>query len=38
MEPDKLKELLRPEDKDGITREVQFTKAIDMLVNKAVVK
>ena len=38
MEPDKLKELLRPEDKDGITREVQFNKAIDMLVNNAVVK
>ena len=38
MELDKLKELLRPEDMDGIKREIEFTKAVELLVNKATVK
>lgn len=38
METDKLKELLRPEDMDGIKREIEFTKAIELIVNKASVK
>ncbi len=38
METDKLKEVLSPEDIDGIKRDITFTKAIDMMVNKAVVK
>ena len=38
MEIDKLKELLRPEDIEGISKEIAFVKAIDMLVNKATVK
>lgn len=38
MEIDKLKELLRPEDIEGIGKEIAFVKAIDMLVNKATVK
>ncbi len=38
METEKLKELLRPEDIEGITKEIAFVKAIEMLVNKASVK
>ena len=38
MELDKLKELLRPEEMDGINNEVKFSKAIDMMVNKAKIK
>lgn len=38
MELDKLKEVLRPEDIDGIKEEIKFTKAIDLMVNKAKVK
>ena len=38
MEADKLKELLRPEDMDGIKKEIEFTKAVELLVNKASVK
>lgn len=38
MEIEKLKELLRPEDIEGISKEVAFVKAIEMLVNKASVK
>ena len=38
MEIDKLKELLRPDDIDGIAKEIAFVKAIEMLVNKASVK
>lgn len=38
MELDKLKGLLRPEEMDGISNEVKFSKAIDMMVNKAKIK
>ena len=38
MEVDKLKEVLRPEDKDDIAKDIKFGKTIDMLVNKAKVK
>lgn len=38
MELDKLKEVLHESDIEGIKNEVKFTKTIDMLVNKAVVK
>ncbi len=38
MEVDKLKEVLRPEDKDDIARDIKFGKTVDMLVNKAKVK
>ena len=38
MEIDKLKEVLRPEDKDDIAKDIKFGKTIDMLVNKAKVK
>ena len=38
MENDKIKELLRPEDIEGIAQEIAFVKAIEMLVNKASVK
>lgn len=38
MEIEKLKELLRPEDIEGISKEIAFVKAIEMLVNKASVK
>lgn len=38
MELDKLKGLLRPEEMDGINNEVKFSKAIDMMVNKAKIK
>ena len=37
MELDKLKEVLRDEDKQGIVREVQYSKVMEMLVNNAVV-
>lgn len=38
MEAEELKNALRPEDNDGIKREIAFGKTIDMLVNKAVIK
>ena len=38
MEVEKLKEVLRPEDKEDIAKEVKFSKTIDMLVNKAKIK
>ncbi|MBR3792065.1 MAG: trigger factor [Clostridia bacterium] len=38
MEVEKLKEVLRPEDKEEIAKEVKFSKTIDMLVNKAKIK
>ncbi len=38
METDKLKELLRPEDIEGLTSEIAFVKTIEMLVNKATIK
>ena len=38
MEADKFKELLRPADMDGIKKEIEFTKAVELLVNKASVK
>lgn len=38
MEIEKLKEYLRPEDLEGIAKEIVFVKAIEMLVNKATVK
>ncbi len=38
METEKLKELLRPEDMDGIAKEITFVKTIEMLVNKSSVK
>lgn len=38
MELDKLKEALRPEDLEGIKREIEFTKAIDLIVDNAVIK
>ena len=38
MELDKLKEVLRPEDKEDIVKDIKFSKTIDMLVNKAKVK
>ena len=38
MEVDKLKEVLRPEDKEDIAKDIKFGKTIDMLVNKAKVK
>lgn len=36
MELDKLKELLRPEDMDGIKKDVEFTKVIELLVKNSV--
>ncbi len=38
MEVEKLKEVLRPEDKEDIAKEIKFSKTIDMLVNKAKIK
>ncbi len=38
MELDKLKEVLRPEDKDDIAKDIKFSKTVDMLVNKAKIK
>lgn len=38
MEIDKLKEYLRDEDMDGIKREIEFTKAIDFMVENSSVK
>lgn len=38
MEIDKLKELLRDEDIDGIKKEIELTKAIELIVNKSSVK
>ena len=38
MELDKFKEALRPEDLEGIKREIEFTKAIDLIVDNAVIK
>lgn len=38
METDKLKELLRPEDIEGLSSEIAFVKTIEMLVNKATIK
>ncbi len=38
MEVEKLKEILRLEDKEEIAKEVKFSKTIDMLVNKAKIK
>lgn len=38
MEAEKLKELLRPEDMDGIKKEIEFTKAIELIVNHSSVK
>lgn len=38
METEKLKELLRPEDLEGISKEIAFVKAIDLLVDKASIK
>jgi len=38
MEIDKLKEMLRDEDKEGIAHDIKMSKAIDMLVNNAKVK
>ncbi len=38
MEIDKLKEVLRPEDKDDIAKDIKFGKTVDMLVNKAKIK
>ncbi len=38
MELDKLKELLRPEDIEGIERELLFEKAIQIIVNNSSVK
>lgn len=38
MEIEKLKELLRPEDMDGIKKEVEFSKAIELIVNNSSVK
>lgn len=38
MELDKLKEVLRDEDKESIAHDVKMTKTIDMLVNNAKVK
>lgn len=38
MELDKLKEVLRPEDKEDIQKDIKFSKTVDMLVNKAKIK
>lgn len=38
MEVEKLKELLRPEDTDGIKKDIEFSKAIELLVKNASVK
>lgn len=38
MELDKLKEVLRPEDKDDIAKDIKLAKTVDMLVNKAKIK
>lgn len=38
MEVEKLKEVLRPEDKDDIAKDIKFAKTVDMLVNKAKIK
>ena len=38
LELDKLKEVLRPEDKDDIAKDIKFGKTVDMLVNKAKIK
>lgn len=38
MEIDKLKEVLRDEDKESIEHDIKMSKAIDMLVNNAKVK
>ena len=38
MEVEKLKELLRPEDLDGIKKDVEFSKAVELLVKNASVK
>lgn len=38
METEKLQELLRPEDLDGLKQEIALTKTIEMLVNKAKIK
>lgn len=38
MEVDKLKEVLRPEDKEDIAKDIKFGKTVDMLVNKSKVK
>ena len=38
MEIDKLKEVLRDEDKESIVHDIRMTKAIDMLVNNAKIK
>ena len=38
MEVEKITELLRPEDIEGIANEIAFVKAIEMLVNKASIK
>jgi len=38
MEIDELKKYMRPEDTEGVEKEVIFTKAIDLMVNNAIVK
>lgn len=38
MEIDKLKEYLRAEDMDGIKKEIEFTKAIELMVKNSSVK
>lgn len=38
MELDKLKEYLRPEDMDGIKKEIEFTKAIELMVENSSMK
>ncbi len=38
MEPEKLKEVLRPEDMEGIENEIEFSKAIEIIVNNSVMK
>ena len=38
MEVDKIKEVLRPEDKEDIAKDIKFGKTVDMLVNKSKVK
>ena len=38
MEPEKLKEVLRPADNEAIQKEIEFTKAMDIITNNAVVK
>ena len=38
MELENIKKILRPEDMDSIREELVFTKTVEMLINKAVVK